>query len=108
MWWQRAPGPSEPLLETPLHRRQRLGFQTSNRKTEKKSFSPSKTFQGLKCLDFSGYNKIYPVVAHLEANFGDFWPFQDPWGAPGDPKSILYSLYVYFQWLITYFMPAEA
>jgi hypothetical protein len=52
---------------------------------------PIPTQLGLNNLDFSGYNKIWPDIAHFEvhfANFGAFWPFQGQLGAPGDPKPI--------------------
>ena len=43
----------------------------------------------------SGYNKIQSVVAHFEANFGAFWPFHGPGGAPGDP--IFFSYYYFLE-----------
>ena len=59
---------------------------------------------GLNNLDFSGYNKIKPYVAHFEAhyaNLGAFWPFQGPMKGPWDPqikttKSMYVVLNVYY------------
>ena len=48
-------------------------------------------------LDFSGYNKTYPDVAYFEAHFanlGTSWPFHGPLGAPRDPGSMSFILYV--------------
>jgi hypothetical protein len=47
--------------------------------------------------DFSGYTKIQPIVTHFEAHFanlGASWPFEDPQGAPRDPRPIFFSLFV--------------
>jgi hypothetical protein len=43
------------------------------------SYVPIPSHLGLKNLEFSGYNKILPDVAHFEiyfANFGAFWPLE--------------------------------
>ena len=65
------------------------------------------TIWGLKHLNFIGYKKIYPDVAHFQAyfaNFGAFWPFEPPWGAPGDSRPILVSLYVYCVVLVVIYL----
>ena len=48
--------------------------------------NPFQAIRGLNNLDFTGYEKIQP-------NF-DFWPLEVQWGAPGNPKTIFFNLYV--------------
>jgi hypothetical protein len=52
---------------------------------------------GLKHLDFNGYNKIQPDIAHFEthlASFGTFWTFRMAMRRLGVPKLIFFTLCV--------------
>jgi hypothetical protein len=57
-------------------------------------YLPIPSYLRLKPLRFNGYNKMYPVVAYFEANFGTFWSFEGACGGSGDPRPIFFTFYV--------------